>query len=148
VAVRFILDGRPYELKRQRVLEAMRGKEPEPIQEYSVAIAGVAFPPKQVLEESLGVSRRQFGTQRAVRVLTKLGFEVRTDDSSARLAAPPQPVVDSDDDDSSPLSVRQRLDVLRTAIEYVGQPPTSTVDQVIEAADRFEAWVRGAGRRN
>ena len=71
---RFIIGGRELAITAAEVVSSMDGVEPEPIHQHVVEVGGVAFPPKQVMEEISGFDRRSYTTMEALRVLTKLGF--------------------------------------------------------------------------
>jgi hypothetical protein len=139
-----VIQGEEYEVSRSRVIEAMSGKEPETVQTHSVLVDGTAYPPKQVLEEAIGVERSRFGTQRAVNVLRKLGFTL----SNSRGSVPPNAptafaLADRDHREArSTLSITERLDIVRVSIDYVGRPPHSTIDDLIKTARRIEEWVQ------
>lgn len=96
--MRFTVGGRELEIDQERVLRAMKGKFPEIAREHVVEIAGVSFPPKQVLSTVTGWSRQSFTTMEAQRVLTKLAFSCR------RVGQPPNggtgraTIVDDDGD--------------------------------------------------
>jgi hypothetical protein len=74
---RFIIGGRELLITPGDVVRKMDGVEPEQIHQHLVNIAGVAFPPKQVMEQISGFGRRSYTTMEALRVLTKLGFVTR-----------------------------------------------------------------------
>jgi hypothetical protein len=79
--------GRKRDVTSEEVVLKMRGVEPEPVREHLVEIAGIEYPPKQVLETVTGWNRRSFTTLEAVRVLTRVGFDCRrtSEDESTRL---------------------------------------------------------------
>ena len=70
----------------------MDGVEPEPIHQHVVEVGGVAFPPKQVMEEISGFDRRSYTTMEALRVLTKLGFPAAASKPSVTEMARTSPV--------------------------------------------------------
>jgi len=55
----------------------MRDILPKPVGKYFVLINGVAFPPKQVIAQTLGKDLVKFTTMDATRILTALGLEVQ-----------------------------------------------------------------------
>ena len=69
--------GRKHDITKEEVTGKMRGVKPEPAREHLVEIAGIAYPPKQVLETVTGWNRRSFTSLEAVRVLTGAGFVCR-----------------------------------------------------------------------
>lgn len=77
--------GRKLDITNEEVVRKMRGVKPEPVREHLVEIAGVEYPPKQVLEAVTGWNRRSYTTLEAVRVLTRVGFDCRrtSDDEPA-----------------------------------------------------------------
>lgn len=70
----FVLGGTRYSLTRQQVEERLRGVDPEPGRQHFVEVQGREYPVKQVLATALGLSRLDFTTQQARRVLARLGF--------------------------------------------------------------------------
>jgi hypothetical protein len=65
----FAFDAR--EIERQ-----LRDVMPEPLGEHFVVIAGVRFPPKQVISLVTGLDRADFNSHQARRILSRLGFTV------------------------------------------------------------------------
>ncbi|ANZ40751.1 hypothetical protein BBK82_36920 [Lentzea guizhouensis] len=80
--VRFILNGRHYELSRAQVEARLSGVEPEPVREHAVLVDGTWFPVKQAFEAALGVPRSEFISHAARRHLKALGFDLRGDVTS------------------------------------------------------------------
>jgi hypothetical protein len=80
--------GRRRDITNEEVIRKMHGVEPEPVREHLVEIAGVEYPPKQVLEAVTGWNRRSFTTLEAVRVLTRVGFDCRRTSTDEPAAAP------------------------------------------------------------
>lgn len=74
---RFQLGGTEYHLSADAVAQAMRDVQPKPLGKYFVLINGAAFPPKQVIDQSLGKDLVKFTTMDAARILTALGLEVQ-----------------------------------------------------------------------
>src|ERR1700741_191103 len=70
----FVLNGKRLSYSRSQVLAAVKNQIPRRIDKYKVAIDGVEFPPKQVLELLTGIEPINFTTMDAQRVLKKLGF--------------------------------------------------------------------------
>jgi hypothetical protein len=70
----FVLNGNRLGYSRSQVLAAVKNQIPRRIDKYKVAIDGVEFPPKQVLELLTGIQPINFTTMDAQRVLKKLGF--------------------------------------------------------------------------
>lgn len=71
--------GRMYNLERDEVIEAMRGREPERgnrNQKYFIKIDGKEYPIKQVITESLKLPKVSFTSMTAYGVLDRLGFEI------------------------------------------------------------------------
>ena len=73
----FTLRGRKYDVERQQVIDAVKGKEPRPIQRYYVKIKGIKYPIKQPVELALKVPTPALTTIDAYRILDKLGFEIQ-----------------------------------------------------------------------
>jgi len=74
--MRFILRRNPYNLTKKEVEEKMQGKLPEQINKHYVFINNKKFPPKQVIEEVLGLNRLDYTTMDARNILKRLSFEV------------------------------------------------------------------------
>jgi hypothetical protein len=66
--------GRPFELRRDRVVLALSDVDPEPIASHFVVIGSRRYPPKQVISELTGLDRADFTTHQARRTLLGLGF--------------------------------------------------------------------------
>jgi len=78
-SVRFVIEGKVYDITREGVISAVRGVEPEPLEgkrKYYVVIEGRRYPIKQVISLVTGLPRSDFTARCARRILTKLGFEV------------------------------------------------------------------------
>ena len=75
--MRVIIRGRPYNITKEDVEEKLKDIEPEEGRaKYFVEIGGKEFPIKQVLTQTLGLSKLAFTSQDAFIVLDKLGFEI------------------------------------------------------------------------
>lgn len=74
----FVLNGRRLSISRSQVSAAVKDQVPRRIDKYKVAIDGVEFPPKQVLELATGIEPINFTTMDAQRILKKLGFSSQT----------------------------------------------------------------------
>ena len=70
----FVLNGKRLSFSRSQVIAAVKDQVPRRIDKYKIAIGGVEFPPKQVLELLTGIEPINFTTMDAQRVLKKLGF--------------------------------------------------------------------------
>ena len=78
--VKFVIRGRVYDIRRDDVVKAVEGVEPEPMsgkRKYYVEIGGKRYPIKQVVALVTGLPRIAFTAMDAYRILTKLGFEVK-----------------------------------------------------------------------
>jgi len=72
----FTLRGRKYTVEKQQVIDAVKGKEPRPIQRYYMKIKGVKYPIKQPVELALKIPTPALTTIDAYRILDKLGFTI------------------------------------------------------------------------
>jgi hypothetical protein len=72
-----IVGGRPLELDKDTVLQALKGVDPETIRQHLVEIGDTVYPPKQVLAVVTGWERTTYTTMEAQRVLSKVGFVCR-----------------------------------------------------------------------
>jgi len=76
----FTIGKRRIELTKEKVVEALKGLEPEPLRgraKYYVELEGRKYPVKQVVVAVTGLSKESFATEQAVRVLKALGFKVK-----------------------------------------------------------------------
>jgi len=76
-AKKFQLGGEEYRLSGKDVEEAMQRVQPKPLGKYVVVVNGLAYPPKQVIAETLRRDLVKFTTMDATRILTALGFKVQ-----------------------------------------------------------------------
>lgn len=72
----FKLRGKVYRLSKADVERAAAKIDPRATDKYAVMIAGRAYPPKQLIEETLQLPPVAFTTLDAQRILAKLGFEI------------------------------------------------------------------------
>lgn len=80
---------RRFDLRRDRIEEALRDVLPEPVASHYVVIGHRRYPPKQVIALVTGLDRADFTSHQARRVLMGLGFPVgRRLPPSGRLSAP------------------------------------------------------------
>jgi len=70
----FVLNGKRYRFAHSQVAEAVKNQPPRRIDKYKVAVEGVEYPPKQVVERLTGVEPINFTTMDAQRILKKLGY--------------------------------------------------------------------------
>jgi len=76
----FTIGKRKVELSKERVVEVLKGLQPEPFRgraRYYVELDGRKYPVKQVMVAVTGLSKESFSTEQAVKVLRALGFEVK-----------------------------------------------------------------------
>ncbi len=86
--MRFILNGAAMELTAEQVSRALRNVTPEPVRQHGVRVGGTVYPVKQASEQATGVSRREFTSQTARRLLGNLGLEIVGAGSSGTSPAP------------------------------------------------------------
>lgn len=100
--MQFVLNGKRHELSPERVVATASRIVPDDIDgrhKYYAAIGGGRFPVKQLFAEATGLPRAEFITNEAVRILRKLGIEIREfahpapwpPDAGAPAADAPQP---------------------------------------------------------
>ena len=77
--MRFVIRGREYEITKEEILERMRGVEPKEIRKYYVEVNGREYPIKQVISETLNVEPIAFTSMDAFGILSRLGFDVRSE---------------------------------------------------------------------
>jgi len=76
----FVIGKRRVELSKKRVVEVLKGLEPEPLRggaRYYIELEGRKYPVKQVMAAVAGPSKESFATEQAVKVLKALGFKVK-----------------------------------------------------------------------
>jgi 5-methylcytosine-specific restriction protein B len=76
----FVIGKRKVELTKEKVVEALKGLEPEPLRgkaRYYVELNGRKYPVKQVMVAVTGLSKESLSTEQTVKVLKALGFEVK-----------------------------------------------------------------------
>jgi 5-methylcytosine-specific restriction protein B len=76
----FVIGKRRVELTKEKVVEVLKGLEPEPLRgraRYYVELEGKKYPVKQVMAAVTGLSKESFSTEQAVKVLRALSFEVK-----------------------------------------------------------------------
>ncbi|MEU7788447.1 hypothetical protein [Amycolatopsis sp. NPDC049159] len=73
-AIDFVLNGEQHRLSRARVLSAAARGGPEPIRTHWVSVGDQRWPPRQLFERALGVSRTEFISHTAIRHFRRLGF--------------------------------------------------------------------------
>jgi hypothetical protein len=75
----FVIGKRRVELSKEKVMEVLKGLEPEPLRgraRYYVELDGKKYPVKHVMVAVTGLSKESFSTEQAVKILKALGFEV------------------------------------------------------------------------
>jgi hypothetical protein len=86
----FVIGKRKVELTKEKVVEVLKGLEPEPLRgraRYYVELDSKKYPVKQVMAAVTGLSKESFATEQAVKVLKALGFEVKDLRKERRLEA-------------------------------------------------------------
>lgn len=76
----FVIGKRKVELTKEKVVEVLRGLQPEPLRgraKYYVELDGKKYPVKQVMAAVTGLSKESFSTEQAMKVLKALGFDVK-----------------------------------------------------------------------
>jgi hypothetical protein len=75
----FVVGKRRVGLTKEKVVEVLKGLEPEPLRgkaRYYVELDSKKYPVKQVMAVT-GLSKESFLTEQAVKLLRALGFEVK-----------------------------------------------------------------------
>jgi len=76
----FVIGKRRVELSNERVVEVLKGLEPEPLRgraRYYVELNNKKYPVKQVMAAVTGLSKESFATDQAVKLLRALSFEIK-----------------------------------------------------------------------
>ena len=74
----FTIGGKRVSLSKNGIEDALKLARPEPVKKYSVRIGGVDFPIKQAVALAAKMPTAAFITTDAYRILTRLGFEVKS----------------------------------------------------------------------
>lgn len=74
----FTLSGGKFDLTCHDILEKLQGIEPEIIRLHAVKVNGKLYPVKQALSVVTGLSRADFNSHEARRILKRIGLEVIT----------------------------------------------------------------------
>ncbi|KQQ05897.1 MULTISPECIES: AAA family ATPase [unclassified Rathayibacter] len=82
--MQFTIKGTTYELTRQQVEGILATTPPDEVSTYFMEVGGRRYPVKQVLAEATDLSKRDFGSGLAQRVLKGLGFVVLSTVPGAR----------------------------------------------------------------
>ena len=72
----FVVGGKQVHLTSDKVLSALRGIAPGPIQTHAVEINGLTYPVKEALARVTGLDLLDFNTNQARSVFCRLGFKV------------------------------------------------------------------------
>ena len=75
--MRFTVKGKIFDISREQIVSAVKGKQPKPIKKYYVEIEGIRYPIKQVIELVTGLHPIDFTSMYANDILSRLGFEVK-----------------------------------------------------------------------
>ncbi len=136
----FTLRGRRFRMRRQDFINALRDQRPQRLLTWAVDIEGTWYPPKQIVRTATGAS--QFTSHEAIALLRRFGFEA-FDATRGGGRTPPSLNGESSETvaGESQQTPNVRLTALREAIQFVSGRPDGTVDEVLEAAERFEAWL-------
>ncbi|WP_439384291.1 hypothetical protein [Amycolatopsis lexingtonensis] len=73
-AIDFVLNGEQHRLSRADVQSAAARGGPEPIRTHWVSVGDQRWPPRQLFERAVGVSRTEFISHAAIRQFRRLGF--------------------------------------------------------------------------
>lgn len=133
--VDFSMDGDPYHLSTEEVEEAVRGEEPEAIQQLAVGIDGRWWPVKQAFGRALGKRNTQFNSRKAFDVFRRLGLAVHDVKRDGPLPSAPGIAVNGAGADNL------RLRSLELAIT-LGAPRGDSTDEAIANAERLLAWLK------
>lgn len=92
----FVLNGEQHSLGRAQVLTAAARGGPDPIRTHWVSIGDQRWPPRQIFERALGVSRSEFTSHYAIRQLRRLGFPTSSLPREDERPPAPEPASDLD----------------------------------------------------
>ncbi len=77
-AINFTVAGKKISLSKKAVESSVRRVAPDPIKKYWVEIGQFHYPIKQVISVAAGIPTPAFISTDAYRILTRLGFEVKS----------------------------------------------------------------------
>jgi hypothetical protein len=135
--MRFVLNGESRNLTAEQVRSALASISPEPVREYGVRVGGTLFPVKQAFAAAARLPRRDFTSQTAARLLTRLSFEIVGGESVE--ASPNPPRISRDNEAAPPSDARAwpwegaAQQAFVTALVSTGWTVTSTADTATKA---------------
>jgi hypothetical protein len=136
-AIDFVLNGEQHRLSRAEVLSAAARGGPEPIRTHWVSIEDQRWPPRQLFERALGVSRTEFISHYAIRQLRRLGFPTsplpQETSEQAEPAPPAEPAAPGIDVGSA---VKSFIDLLRFFDQEDLSRRVGRLEDHLEGADR------------
>jgi hypothetical protein len=146
-AIDFILNGEQHRLTRAQVLSAAARGGPEPIRTHWVSIGDQRWPPRQLFERALGVSRTEFISHAAIRHLRRLGFPTSPLPQEAEDRAEPErpaepPVAAPKSDLSS--AVKSFIDLHEFFAQEDLSRRVGRLEDLLEGADRQTVEARMA----
>lgn len=74
----FTLNGKPYNLTAEQVVQSVQGVPPPPVKKYGIKLGRKTFPIKEALSHALGIPPAEFTSQQAYGILQRLGFTIET----------------------------------------------------------------------
>ncbi len=89
--VRATIAQQAFDFDANEVSRSLRGVMPEPLDDHYVVVAGMRYPPKQVIGLMTGLDRADFNTHQARRILSRLGFTVGRRSGDARSGSADRP---------------------------------------------------------
>lgn len=155
--VRFVLDGREYELARADVEGRMLGERPRRVGTHAVLVNGAWYPVRQVFEVVTGIPGGLFNSHTARRHLERLDLEMRGDiqhcDGSvsfpARTASNHAPIASEGGPEQAPWHTEARVQalVVRALLQHgwnvVSQANTATKEPGIDVVASRGGQVAG-----
>jgi len=141
-AIEFRLNGQQLRLTRQTVIDSVADQTPQSVNTWAVKVGGRLFPVKQVFARATGTNRTDFISHRARDVLRRLGFEVIDAGRGDASSVPPNGNGSSaGSTHQDRRSMNTRLAALTAAVQFAATRPETQLDDVLRAADAFEAWL-------
>ena len=131
--MKFVFEGKQIELTQAKVISAVNGRDPGPIQSLAVFIDDRWWPVKEPFAYAIARQPRDVNSRTALRQLAKLGFP--SHDIGAQGPLPVIPGTSTDDAESDARGL-----ALELAVELLaGQ--TVKAAEALAVADAFAAWL-------
>jgi hypothetical protein len=135
--VEFTHRGERLRLTRQQVINALRDQTPQPIHTWWVEVEGRRFPVRQVLACATGIPQQDVRVETAMIWLERLGFRIVHVRPTMNRPFTQQAAIDH----AAAAAMEHRVAALAAAVQLVAGRPDTGIEDVLEAAETFDAWL-------